>query len=449
MDKKEIKTRILRAVVAYQDSVTFLGPKSVINAMVEALTIILAELYYLFNQVRKKLFLASSSGSDLDEYAAQYGIERDRNLHAATTVVFVPVLTSVVSIDSPGSYVDITVLDGSEFDAADEITIRSGYGDPPDSETQTIASKPSANVIRIGVAALDNSYAAGDLIIMRKTIGAGTRLASATGVVFETMDSVVTGSANPLLTGENPDLALADKVDVRCVESGEIGNVAIHAINRFETDPGGIFSLFNPLPATGGAAKEDDFVLRNRVYTRLAALAQTSEMSLLDLARQANRDVLRALMSPGSDVNEIVLTIFHRQGNAFSSAELANIKEFIGERLKGPLTVTVQNGTFTAVQIIAKVAMLRGYTLNDIFNEAANRYASLIDFRKLEFGTTLDSAELLSLLRDITGVGNVEDFTPSSDLAMADTSLPRFTSLKLTSLDNPGEIVSSDINQAY
>jgi phage-related baseplate assembly protein len=172
-------------------------------------------------------------------------------------------------------------------------------------------------------------------------------------------------------------------------------------------------------------------------------------MSLLDLARQANRDVLRALMSPGSDLNEIVLTIFHRQGNAFSGAEMANIKEFIGERLKGPLTVTVQNGTFTAVQIVSKVALLRGYTLNDIFNEAANRYTSLIDFRKLEFGTTLDSAELLSLLRDITGVGNVEDFTPSSDQVMADTSLPRFTSLKLTSLDNPGEIVSSDINQAY
>lgn len=103
----------------------------------------------------------------------------------------------------------------------------------------------------------------------------GTKVKTASGVVFSTTAPGTIGPTNPEQIPGHGIGRDSGPVSVISVEPGSDGRVAANTIVKFETKPAGVDEVTNPSPfQTGGQDKESDDSFRSRIKAFIASLAR-------------------------------------------------------------------------------------------------------------------------------------------------------------------------------
>lgn len=427
----------IRRFISYTDEVSWFGPNSAIRAWAVSTAGVAEGVYLLYAAVLRRFTLLGSSGEALRQVARERGCEALEGTYARLLVIVSPEQANVSAITA-GITDLIEVDDSSPFLAGDTIRIRNGDGTVTETATIiaiTVGTGPGGGD-ELEVAPLVGAYtpATDDVdVLARVTVPAGTSIATSVGVTFTTTTDVTTSDANPILDGESTFVGLADKAWAECDERGERGNIDPLAVTGLVASIRGVRDVSNPDPGAGGHDEETDLELKYRAMHRPTGASQETAAWLEELARLANPDLLRARTVTSTTIGSMEAVVLRRNGGAFTTAELDAMETWLAARVRSYLTVSLSNVTLTSIEVEATITLDPGATLEGVGKAAAAALAAFLDFRKWAWGTSVDEAELLSLVNNTAGVATLQigTFLPAADVTVAANSLPTLVRLSL------------------
>jgi uncharacterized phage protein gp47/JayE len=459
MDRGSLLSAFIRAMVAYCPAGLYFGANSVLYAIGQAVAALAEQAHLTAVALRRRLTKLSAQSSDLDEVLRESGLERLGATRARVLLVFTGSSTTVTDINVGGGSTGgdlIEVEDSSAFAVGSPVRIRNADASVIDARTViaiTTGTGPNGGD-EIDVATLSGTYDPGGettTLLLRSAILAGTRLSTSAGIAFTTLSSVTIGDENPILDGASQALALADKTWAEADVAGVSGNVPALTITTFIEDaPDGVLSVTNPEAAAGGADTEADFEARARLIAAPSGVAQESAAALEVMAQKANSDVLRFIRDGQLVSGVLTGLVLHRNSGAFSSAQLIAMQEHMQARLRSGHRVSLENVVMTAVEVEARVTLAPGYSLEQVFQSGAAALVALMDYRRLDFGTDVDEAKLLSALSGTEGIASVETstFLPAADVVVGAYSLPVLARLSLMDTDS-GVTINASLSVSF
>jgi len=259
---------------------------SVFVSMLEAAAQEDDEQYFQMLEIIRGYSLDSVFGSDLDDRASEYSIER-RGAGKASTPVTIsdPAITKIetgVYSGSPGSPAGSTSIRGDDatgFPVSGSIVIGRGTVNVETRPYGSITQSPNFVTFNL-TAALAFDHGTDESIILaqggNRFIGAGTVVkvpASDTlkEVVFTTDDSAT------LLDGESS----ISGIIVTATTSGTSANVPIGAIQQFDSQPFSGAVVTNPQRVTNGIDVESDQELRDRIKDTIQSLSKGTPRAII------------------------------------------------------------------------------------------------------------------------------------------------------------------------
>lgn len=96
-NRKTIEKEIIQTILSYTNKLTFFGLGGVLRAIITAVSAALDELFYDINQTKRKMFIATAEGDDLDALARDFNIERLEAAAAGVVLAFKGTATHVVT----------------------------------------------------------------------------------------------------------------------------------------------------------------------------------------------------------------------------------------------------------------------------------------------------------------------------------------------------------------
>lgn len=443
---------------AYTDGLTWFGVNSVIGAVLQVSAFMGEIGSQLAAATQRRSSLLAAEGEDLDNLLAESGTERRAGTRAQVLVVLRPFRASVTDITiggGTGTNDLIEVDDSSGLDVGMSIRIRSEDAAITEAKTIvaiTVGTGPSGND-EIEVTALAGTYphASTDVAILaRVTIPAGSTFATSSGVSLSTLEEVTTGDANPALDGMSTAVSLADVAIAEADEVGTAGNIAPYDITDLATPITGLLEAFNPVAAQGGTDEESDAQARVRAIGQPAAANLDTEAWLYALARAGDEDVLRVRVLQAEAINEINVGVLTRSGGALGSTAKTALAEYLADRSRAALDISIDDITLTEVSIVATVSLSRGATLREVWIAVCSAVADYLDYETWEWGTDVDAGTLYDVVRAVTGVESIDPdaFTPGADVTVGADSLPVLVNVQLVDAAT-GDTVSADLSAVY
>lgn len=453
-DRKELTEDWIRRVITHTDRVTWFGGNSIARAWATATGALVENSYQLYVAILRRFTLFASSDEDLAVVAAERGAQRLGPTRARLMVVFQPFVANVTAI-TIGATDLIEVDDSSGFTAGDSLRIRNGDGTVTDVRTIiaiTIGTGPNLGD-ELEVATLTGAYTplTDDVdVLLRATIPEGSIVTTTQGVLFQTLETVVTGDANAVLDGEGTFLGLADKVWCEATERGVSGNIEPRTVTGLQTPITGIVDVFNPERAVGGADSETDFELKRRAIEGPAIASAETEAWFEALAKAGNSDVLRVVRPTDIVLATLVMRIINRNGGGFSTTELSDLETYIEQHVRSFMSIDLENIVLTSVEIDAEITIEATADLEEVWREYSNRVAAYLDYRKWSFGLTVEAAQLRRILEDVPGVASVDagTFLPAADVTVSSLSLPTLTRISLLDLDST-DTINADLSVSF
>jgi len=431
---------IIRRIVAYTTDLTYFGRNSSTGSWAKTMAVLAENGDRLYAAILRRTTIKAARDAFLTSLAREHGaIRNEVGARARVFTVLVPETANVTAIVGAAPFT-ITVDDGSVFLVGDSIRIRSADG--ATSDVQTITGKPAVNDIVVallpGVAVYQADLAAGDnvAVLFRATVPAETLINSNSGTQVETLTSVITGDANPILTGEGTALSLADKVWSEATTTGDDTNIEALDLTELDVAIRGVASVYNPEAGAGGDDVEADPDLRLRAVEGPAIASQEALAWIESTAKNGEADVLRILKTTSNLVATIPVSFLNRNGGTFTANQLTALESYIADRMRSGFTVVSSNITLTSIEVEALITLSPGFTLEQVWRDAASRLANYLDYRKWTFGQDVDEAQLLAIVRLTEGIESLDTstFLPAADVAVADTSLPTLIRLSLQNI---------------
>lgn len=422
--RSSLREEWIQRFIAYTGLVTWFGPTSVVRAWAEASATLAEGAYLLFVALVRRLTVMAASGDYATQVCAERGVERLEASAAKLLVVFRPE-TAVVASIALGPPDVLTVDDASPFSPGDSIRIRSEDG--ATTEILTIAAIVG-NDIELS-SPLVETYAPGSeevLILARVAVPAGTRVTTTTGVVFVTIEGLYTSDANAALNGESTFVGLADKAWAECTTLGAAGVVDPLSVTGLETPIAGVREVSNPERGTGGDDAESDFALKHRTIHAPTLANQETAAWLEGLCTAGNASVLRAIKVESVTYGQMDGKVLTRSGGGLSAAALTALEAYCEQRVRSNMAVSLTNVRLTAVEIEARITLAPDTTLQEVGRRISASAAAFLDYRKWDFGTDVENADLLSLVNGASGVASLEtsSFLPAAAVSVDDDSLP-------------------------
>lgn len=451
---EELQQEWIQRLRAHSPGVTWFGSLGIMKGVARATAALAYGAHRLYAALLGRYLLTEASGDALDTLAPSFGAERDEDgVFARVLAIPLPVTSEVSAIT--GALVEVPLGDGARWSVGWSVRLRNGDGTV--TETRTIAAITSGTGPNggdeIDLTTISGSYSPATEVvdlIARITVPARTVIGSEEGTAFETTAPITTGDANPLLIGSTKALSLATKVWAEAQVVGEIGNIEADTLTDSIPTIDGIEGWYNPESARGGAASETDGDLRVRAATGGAAYNQETLAWIQALAQQANPNVARAFLDPSLEVGTLKAKVIHRNGGAFSTTELAAIERYLDDRVRSYMVTSLSNVTLTSVEVEAVITLSAGYSLLEVYREAASRLADYLDWRSWTEGENVDEAALLSIVRTTPGVATLEtsSFLPAADVVVSDDSVPTLVRLSLQD-STTGTTINATLAQSF
>lgn len=254
-------------------------------------------------------------------------------------------------------------------------------------------------------------FTAGEKTDVPRDIPRGTVCMTAGLIRFETTESAV------LEAGE-----LTAEVPVRALEPGAAGNVAAGAILSMAVAPVGISLCTNPQPCAGGADREDDEALRERVldtFKRLpnGANAAFYEQGALSFDQVAAASVVARPRGVGS-VDVVPATMSGLPNDDL----LKELQAYFEERREIAVNVLVRAPETQTVNLSIKVKADEGRDPAQVL--AGVKKAVRDWFTGKLLGQSILLARLGDLIYHCDGVANYTIVSPTADIVVKKDVLP-------------------------
>jgi len=289
---------------------------SVWTSMLEAAAQEDDEQYFQMLQIIRGFSLDTTTGVDLENRAAEYGLEREPASKATTSVTLgdeavTKVNTGVYSGLAGAAAGDTTINGDSATNFPTSGSIIIGRGTP---NVETIAYGTItvfANYVRFNLSAgLSKDHGTDETIVLSQ---AGNRLFSAGTVVTVpasdqlqqvsfTLDEDAT-----ILDGEEEQTGVA----VTAVEAGTSSNVPVGAISTFDAKPFPTATVRNPARVTNGLDEESDQDLRDRIKDHIQSLSRGTGQAIITgvlglVSESDNKRVVSVSLRPNTVPAEVV-----------------------------------------------------------------------------------------------------------------------------------------------
>lgn len=444
LTRDELKEVWIRTLLTYTAAVTWFGSGSVALAWgLATATIVGRGGIHLYSSLLRRYGVMSADDETIGTIAKERGAGRRRGGQRAQMLLIVrPTSTTVTAITSTATSA-IEVADSTPFSVGSSVRIRSGDGATTETRSVSaigVASGPNGGD-ELVVALLGNVYdPVGDevAVLLRTTIPMGSPVTTRAGQVFETLDTLITGDANPVLTGESTALALADKVWCEATTTGEGGNVGVGSATGFDPAIAGVRAVSNPERARGGSDRESLLDLKDRIIHGPAAVAQETVDAFEALLKRAHHEVLRVIPTSSTTIGTMALKVLRRNGGTFSSADLRAMETYAQARVRSHLAIELSNITLTAVEAEYQITLKPNADLRSVLVAASDTMAVYLDYRRWPFGEEVDNSKLLAIVRDTPGVASLDTSTalPAAPVTVGEESLPHLTRLSLLDTDS-------------
>jgi uncharacterized phage protein gp47/JayE len=259
---------------------------SVFTVMLEAAAQEDDEQYFQMLELIRAYSLDTTSGTDLDDRAFEYGLERLAAQTATTSVIIgdsaiIKIFTPIYS-GLPGASAGTLSVNGDSatgFPTTGSIIVGRGT---PNVETVSYTSiTVFPNYVRFNLsAALAYDHGTDETIVLSQ---GGNRLIPAGAVVkvpASDLSPEVTFSLNSSATILDGEREVQD-VEVTALEAGSNANVPIGTIIQFDSLPFSTAYVFNPSRITNGRDIESDQELRDRIKNTIQSLSRGTVKSII------------------------------------------------------------------------------------------------------------------------------------------------------------------------
>ena len=258
---------------------------SVLSTMLEAAAQEDDEQYFQMLEIIRGYSLDTTTGTDLEDRAFEYGLTRKAAQVATTRVTLgdsaiVKVETGVYSglPGAPAGSLEINGDGATGFPASGSIIIGRGT---PNAETVIYSSiTPFVNFVRFNLAsALAFDHGTDESIILSQ---GGNRLITAGTVVKVPASDInpqiefTTDTNATILDGER----VVEEVPVTASEAGLKANVPVGSISQFDSPPFSTAFVTNPRRVTNGRDIETDQELRDRIKDTIQSLSRGTGKSI-------------------------------------------------------------------------------------------------------------------------------------------------------------------------
>lgn len=284
------------ATVGANSPATDFNPGSVILTVLEAPANEIANVYVQMLNMIRASNLDTTSGTDLDDRAYEYGLVRFIAGASAGYVTFTDtsfekiqttIYTGFAGPSIGSMTVNIFVVD--DFPTSGSVIIGRG--------TNSIESVPYTSYTDMGSyyqlvlsSPCTKNHGTDETVIVSqgglRVIPAGTGVYVPESDLTDKINFVLQGDA-VLLDGEN---VIADQL-VICTQTGTIGNIGPGAIRYFASLPFPTAEVTNPIAISNGTDAESDAELRNRIRDTIQSLSRGTIASILTKVNQISSTV--------------------------------------------------------------------------------------------------------------------------------------------------------------
>lgn len=262
---------------------------------------------------------------------------------------------------------------------------------------------PATGVIR---------FTAGETADVARTIPVGTVCMTAGRVRFETTEE---GAIQP---GE-----LTADVPAQAAEAGSAGNVAAGSVVVMAVAPAGVAACTNPEPCTGGADRETDEGLRERVMDSFRRLPNGANAAFYQREALSFPQIAAASVIPRPRGIGTVDVIAATRAGVPDEALLAQLTDHLQSRREIAVEVQVKAPTLSTVTMYLQLKPKEGYTFAQVAAGVKQRLQDWFTGERL--GQDILRSELGDLIYHCEGVANYNIVAPKKDVAGSPEVLPQ------------------------
>ena len=253
-------------------------------------------------------------------------------------------------------------------------------------------------------------------------IPAGTVCMTGEGRRFQTTQAAV------LEAGE-----LYVDVLAEALETGSGGNVAADTVTRMAVAPAGVKKCTNPVAFAGGADRESDEALRERILDSFKRLPNGANAAFYELEAM-NYPGVAAAKAVGRARGIGTVDVYVATEAGLPGAELlAEIEADLQQKREIAVDVEVCAPQEQTVDVSVAIQAAEGYTYDQAEDAADAALRAHFTGDLLGRGVTL--AELGHLLYSLDSVANYHFTSPTADVAAVVTALPRLGDLTISDME--------------
>ncbi len=382
MSRREIEVDLIRNVVAQTDKLTYFGINSVIRSILSAVAFVIDEARYEIEQVRRKLFLLTARGKDLEDLAGSRGVVRRVDPVPAGVVLRVGLRASIAPEEQATieAGMEVKAAGGVVFTTLAPVTIADGQ---VDQFVEAVAQTPGT---------------AGN-------VPAGSITEGTDGDSISEIVASVAGLKEKLRVN-NPAPARGGRDEEE--RDHELRYRAVHTVD----------------------------LLNQGTETFVEAQLLELQDEIRKLAPGIRIGRVRVLRGIGVTANKVVVHVAHANGNIFTDAERDIIRRKLEDRMPALVQVQVRNLEFVDIEMRVTVVPLPGRQLATVRERIGNNLVAFLDFTRWSFDKrTVGRSDLIRVVDETEGVDRVvtSNFEPLSDVELPPDTLPRLTVLEVES----------------
>ena len=239
----------------------------------------------------------------------------------------------------------------------------------------------------------------------------GTVCVNAAGLEFETTE------AGTIAPG-----ALSCEVKARARNAGSAGNVPAGSVCFFSLAPVGVARCTNPHAFTGGADKESDAELRERVLASYESLPNGSNRAYYEAEALNTEGVGAASVQPRAHGIGTVDVVIASPSGLPAEETIKKVKAKFEEQREICVDVTVSAPTTVTVPVKATISIEDGQDFDTVAARVKAEIERFFDGRLL--GKSVLRAKLSSLIFGVEGVANCILTEPAADVDIGYNQLP-------------------------
>jgi uncharacterized phage protein gp47/JayE len=344
---------------------------SVLSTMLEAAAQEDDEQYFQMLEIIRGYSLDTTSGSDLDNRAFEYGLTRSAAKIASTFVTISDTAISKVETGVysglPGASAGSMAVNGDSaagFSSSGSIIVGRGT---PNAETVAYSSiTNNTNYVTFNLSiGLAHDHGTDETIILsqggNRNISAGTAVSVPASDINPKISFTLSALAT-ILDGESE----VQDITVTASEAGSKANVPVGAISKFDSPPFSTATVSNPERVTNGADIETDQGLRDRIKDHIQSLSRGTGKAIITsvigvLSSTENKRVISAsLVEPTLPAD--VVKLFIDDGTGFVPSWLdVGFEELVIAATGGEKYITAAN--FPVVKAFVETQNSETYNL--------------------------------------------------------------------------------------